>query len=392
MASLGKLLLDWRFRAVERRELPARGRNTFPEQAPIILIGLFASPSGLGRGVRLMWQDLRRRNRQVVAIDVTDLGYKRRRRPLPDGVQGLEALARLAPGPTIIHVNPPVYLDVYLAMPAAFRMNARLVAYWAWELERLPESWKRHAQFCDEIWVPSKFVAAAARQTLPDETRWPIRVVPHAVAADPIGSPVTPERRMNARSRLGLSSQAFIAGYTFAITSNFARKNPVAAVTAFQAAFPLGQTDAGLLLRCKDSHDWPQGLRMLRAAARDDPRIHVVDENVQRLPITDFYDALDLYLSLHRSEGYGLSMAEAADLGIPVIATGWHLPDDIAVRPEVQKVPYTLVPVVDPQHTYAVDGSVWAEPDIGAASELMRRAYAKNVFVSRASGGPCPVE
>ncbi len=94
------------------------------------------------------------------------------------------------------------------------------------------------------------------------------------------------------------------------------------------------------------------------------PTHHSGNEAARKPPILDFYHMLDCYLSLHRSEGYGLNLAEAASLGIPVIATGWGLADDIAAMPGVATVPWRLVPVEDLQGTYEGLAASWAEPTL----------------------------
>jgi hypothetical protein len=83
-----------------------------------------------------------------------------------------------------------------------------------------------------------------------------------------------------------------------------------------------------------------------------------------------------VYLSLHRSEGYGLNLAEAARVGTVVMTTGWGLAADIAKRPEVITIPWRLVPVDDPQRIYTEPGTHWAEPDHFAAAEQLHLLYA----------------
>jgi glycosyltransferase involved in cell wall biosynthesis len=82
-----------------------------------------------------------------------------------------------------------------------------------------------------------------------------------------------------------------------------------------------------------------------------------------------------MYISLHRSEGFGLNLAEALALGLPVLATRWGLSDSITGHPNFIGVPSKLVPVFDPQHTYdQVPGARWAEADVEfAAAELRKR-------------------
>jgi glycosyltransferase involved in cell wall biosynthesis len=362
-------------RVRQRREMRRTGRNTFPPDAPVTLIGLFASPTGIGQGVRLMWRDLQRRGRAVTAVDATATlhipGDQR-----PEGALDVTALETLPPGPIILHLNPPLYEAMYFLLPHDLRQRARLIGYWAWELDRMPTAWLHSASMCDEFWVPSDFVAQAMRRLLGPYARQPICVVPHAVDAIPLGPRKTQERRSAARQRHDLPDDAFLVGYSFTMSSNFERKNPLAAITAFRAAFPASTVrDVALILRCNDIDSWPPGSAAVRDAAANDPRILVVDGEARRMPIRDLYEAVEVYLSLHRSEGYGLTLAEAADLGTSVIATGWGLAADIAARPEVAGVGWRLVPVEDPQGTYRLRDANWAEPDLVEAAQKLRALY-----------------
>lgn len=367
--------VDWTLHRVNRARLqlePRRRPRDWLEDGPVLLVGLFASPTGLGQGARLMLADLERRGRRVTAVDVTRLLGLPGGQP-PDGVADGRAVTGLPPGRVVVHLNPPLYATLFLRLPKAFRRASRMIGYWAWELDRVPEGWAHEMRLADEIWVPSDFVAGAVRTRLPAVGPPVVRVVPHAVDALPFGPRRTAADIAAARTRHGLPDTAFIAGFSFAMSSNYARKNPMAAVAAFQAAFPAGgATEACLVLRCNDADVWPPGFRELSAAAATDRRILLLDGKARRMPIGDLYLACDVYLSLHRSEGYGLNLAEAADLGTPVIATGWGLAADIAARPEVQQVGWRLVPVRDPQRAYTEPGAQWAEPDVADAAAKLR--------------------
>ena len=93
------------------------------------------------------------------------------------------------------------------------------------------------------------------------------------------------------------------------------------------------------------------------------------------MTILDLYYIVDVYISLHRSEGFGLTMAEAAHVGTKVVATDWWLANDIRCRPEVETVRSRLVPMVDPQGIYALKNCRWAEPDLTHAAAILRRHY-----------------
>jgi glycosyltransferase involved in cell wall biosynthesis len=330
----------------------------------VALLGFAESPTGLGRGVRLMQMQFAHEGVTSETFDVMPLLLGDRRY----AAAFQERLEAFAPTDVVIHANPPALRDTAHRLPRAQVLECAIVGYWAWELERLPDSWAADARLLDAIWAPSAFVANAVRTSLPDFAG-EVRVVPHATFLDPIPR-VTPERRAAARATFGVAEDAFVAGYAFTTASNFARKNPIAAIDAFQRAFPDAGGTSVLLLRCPDLDDYPRGKAQLIARIGSDTRVRILDRAAA--PIPGFYDALDVFLSLHRSEGYGLQIVEAMQAGVPAIATAWGLDASITRQPRFHGVSSRLVAVNDPQRLYQrVRDARWAEPDIDEAAKLL---------------------
>jgi glycosyltransferase involved in cell wall biosynthesis len=81
--------------------------------------------------------------------------------------------------------------------------------------------------------------------------------------------------------------------------------------------------------------------------------------------------ASDIVMSLHRSEGFGLVLAEAMLLGKPVIATGWSGNMAFMDAGSAALVDYRLVATDDPRQVYT--GASWAEADQASAVQHLRR-------------------
>ena len=344
-----------------------------------VIIGLFSSDSGLGRGASLMLRDFQMKDINVVGIDITHL-FDVPLGETPQGVLDFTEIKELFRSRVIIHLNPPETLFILQKLYRHLWKNrqnwksCRIIGYWAWELELAPRTWALGANFVDEIWVPSPMVAQAMTQLLRRKTSKTITIVPYATNALPIGPRQTPSLKAKLRNSYDLGENFFLAGYSFSARSTLARKNPLAAIKAFQTAFPHRIRNVGFLLRACHIALWPPGYKELLEIVRNDDRIILFDGLSRNMPVSDFFQIIDVYVSLHRSEGYGLTVAEAADVGIPALATGWWLPPDIAARPGVISVASHCVPVVDPQGVYTQKGSgaYWAEADIIDAAEKLR--------------------
>jgi glycosyltransferase involved in cell wall biosynthesis len=107
-------------------------------------------------------------------------------------------------------------------------------------------------------------------------------------------------------------------------------------------------------------------------AAAAAPNIRLMDERLDGDAVTALVASADVLLSLHRAEGFGLVLADAMALGVRVIATGWS--GNLDFCPPETRVPFRLVPASDRQHTYALAGAAWAEPDIAAAARMLAEA------------------
>lgn len=341
----------------------------------VAIAGLFSTRCGLQRGAELMRLDLQARGVETLALDLS------RRFRLPSNVateatSDLSALDTWAPSDLIIHLNPPDYLRAICLFPPEILAAVTKVAYWAWELNVVAEPWRRSAELADEIWAPSPFVAETIAAGTPDYDGT-IRIVPHAVERAPPRRLGAAEKEQ-ARARLGVPTGAFVVGTSFSFNSNYARKNPCAVIDAFRAGFSAERQDVRLVIRCNEVANHGRLFSHLVSFAGDDPRIAIWDTDRVACPIHEFYGLLQVYASLHRGEGYGLNLAEAAQVGVPVLTTGWGLAPDIAARPQLNTIGSRLVVPLDPQRTYdGYPGALWAEPDILEAAGRLQALHAE---------------
>jgi glycosyltransferase involved in cell wall biosynthesis len=98
-----------------------------------------------------------------------------------------------------------------------------------------------------------------------------------------------------------------------------------------------------------------------------------IEHSLARAQSCDLMASLDVYVSLHRAEGFGLTMAEAMAIGKPVIATGYSGNLDFMDIHSAWLVDHAVVSTPCPHGPYPA-GSRWSEPSVAHAAELMRGA------------------
>jgi glycosyltransferase involved in cell wall biosynthesis len=302
-------------------------------------------------------------------------GYLRavRRLGVPTALEDFSALTSnrsddwsAASGETLSHadvnlvcIDAGQHFAVLSRMGEGFFEGRYNIGAWAWELPRFPEQWYDRFAYYDEIWVGTSFVAAAIA---------PIAPIP-VIRIPPVLTPRTPGSREQGRTEWGVQPDEFTFLFVFDVHSHLQRKNPVAVVDAFRRAFRPSEP-VRLILKCVNAESDPTGFGALRARAAD-ARITIAAGYLPAQSLRDLMAACDAYVSLHRSEGTGLTIAEAMSLGKPVIATGWSGNTDFMDISNAFPVSYHLVEIDENVGPYKA-GNVWADPSVEHAAELMR--------------------
>jgi glycosyltransferase involved in cell wall biosynthesis len=324
-----------------------------PVNGGVNVVGYFRAEAGVGQAARHVLNGLRR-----AEIPHTTFAYGE----TPSRqAHAFEESGGNAYDVNVICVNADQLPRFTYDVGPEFFRNRHSIGLWWWEVSRFPDQFHDAFEVVDEVWVGSDFVRGA----IAAETDKPVFTVPLGIELPETGVPPS-------RSRLGLP-EGFLFLFSFDFYSRFERKNPLGVVDAFCRAFPPG-TGATLVVKSINGDHWLAKLEELRAAACERDDIHIVDGYVSADENESMMAACDCYVSLHRSEGFGLTMAEAMARGKPVIATGYS--GNLAFMTEETSylVPYSLtrIPVgVDPYPA----GAEWAKPDLDAAAELMRHVY-----------------
>jgi glycosyltransferase involved in cell wall biosynthesis len=232
------------------------------------------------------------------------------------------------------------------------------IGIWGWETDTIPARWQRAFALVQEIWVYSRFMAQNIGAVAP---------VPTIALPPPVQAPAEPA----APQRLDVPANGFLFLFVFDYLSTIQRKNPVGLIEAFKRAFAPGEGPR-LLLKTINGPLRPLAEEEVLWAAHGRPDIHVVDRSLGGAQLNGLMAACDCYVSLHRSEGFGLTMAEAMAIGKPTIGTGYSGNLDFMNAQNSYLVEYELGRVGPDCEIYPPEGT-WARPSVEHAAELMRR-------------------
>ncbi|MEP7320957.1 MAG: glycosyltransferase [Saprospiraceae bacterium] len=271
----------------------------------------------------------------------------------------------------IVFIHSAPYYITRLLEP-----NKLNIAYCTWETSVLPRMWVDTLNKCDAIFVPSQFNKNCFESS--GVTR-PILLLPHISEFSGISK--------NEHSNLTKQENTYTF-YTIGMWTN--RKNNMALIHAFRKAF---EKNSNVRLVIKTSskdytvpaskimrklgfsfYNFLKKSRALRILLKNDPRITLYSDNWKADQIANLHQQSDCYISLCKSEGWGMGAYEAAWFGNPVVITGYggqldFLPGDLATL-----LPYTLEKINEKVWTeYNSDGQKWAEPDIQSSIELMQQ-------------------
>jgi glycosyltransferase involved in cell wall biosynthesis len=322
----------------------------------IVIGGFLGSASGLGQSARQMLQFFQAQGFTAHGANVSRFAA------LEDFAAGpVWPEQAAAGGISIFQVNPDILALALRGIGRERFRQRRLVGYWLWELETIPAYWRPAIKLVDEIWVPTRFIAAAFRKAQPTV---PVHVVPCLTDLAPYAAPLTSDPLPQFAGRP-------VVFFSYDVRSTMARKNPEAVIRAFRKILPHPARPL-LVIKAGNEHAWEPARQRLQDAIGDTPDVHVLRETLSTSAMQDLIKRADIVMSLHRSEGFGYLMAEGMAAGKPVIATGYSANLDFMDQNCSRLIDYQLVPVSDPQLAYNLPGAVWAEADSDQAAAALK--------------------
>ena len=349
-----------------KRLPPTDVRAPEPPPRGVNVVGFFEAESGLGEVARRLAAALDSAGVPFAAIPYRDtLGRQGHPHGLP--------LGEAAPYDTnLICLSADDLARFGAGVGGAFFERRYSIGVWFWETSVFRAEDRAAARYLDELWVASDYV----RQSVAAEVEIPVHVVP---------VPVEPPRGpFRTRTELGLPD-AFTFLFVFDYWSG-ERKNPAAVVGRSSRRSGPARARSSSSRASTDTTGGPSSSQRSPRSPSGREDVLLRDGYVTEDDRDSYVAACDCYVSLHRSEGLGLTLAEAMASGKPVIATGYSGNLEFMREHESLLVPYRLVDVPESWWAHA-PGAVWAEPDVGAAARLMRRRL--GAARGGARHGPC---
>ena len=202
-----------------------------------------------------------------------------------------------------------------------------------WETDAMPMQWRTALNHAIDVWLPCEFNVTVFGR----ELRSPLFRLPH-----PVTEVVTSETDGHAES-LGAEPHEFVF---YSIFEWQERKCPDELVLTFLSTFH-GHDAAHLILKTNPGAAAvaSQSVAGARRRTGSNARVTVHAEGWSDARIAALHRRGDCYVSLHRGEGWGYPLFDAASRGTPAIATGYAGPLDYLTPAHCHLVPYRLAPV-----------------------------------------------
>lgn len=341
------------------------------------IVGFANGGMGLGHQSRSIFQALFAQNINTCLVDCGFVSYHHNNHHDTTFNEHIKSHNPYRCG--IFSVTSNIIMTLYHSLGYKAFKNRYNIHYGAWELAKYPTIWLSSANLMHEFWAMSTFVQQSVQSKVPI----PVLFMPYAIDF------IIPS--IKNRSKFNLPENKFLFIFTFDMSSLCSRKNPCATIKAFQLAFSTKEKDVGLVLKfvtIRDDKKHKAEKQKILKLINNHHSIYVIDKILSDSEIKELIFCCDVYISLHRAEGFGMGMAQAMKMGKPVIATNYSGNTDFTKPETACVVDYKLVPIKPDEFCLYEPGQVWAEPEIEHASEYMKKLYYDNDFYHKtASAG-----
>lgn len=323
----------------------------------IEIIGFFGSATGIGESARLCANQLTEHGYKVKCTSIESVFNKKAEIDWAfDDTADVEDV-----GCRIIHLNPTMLPPYVFSLGLSNFRKIYNIGYWAWELEQIPKEWQDASNYMNAIFSPSTFTAKSIKRSV----HIPVKTVPHPVS--------TPNYTKGIKEKLSIPENTKVISSIFSFGSSMDRKNPIAIIKAFTESFA---EDSSVILILKASHGHnTKEKKLIKEMIEEHKNIMLIDELWPFSDVAGLIKESDVYISLHRSEGFGLTIAEAMLLGTATITTNWSGNMDFCNKDNCFLVESELVNIeTDNPDLANTKGVKWAEVNPTHATSQLKNA------------------
>ena len=354
---LVKRVIHRLMRMVRRKQTPQL--ISIPQNGPALggvdVLGFFTSEHGVGEAARVLAATLKSAAVPISTIDYTDTQSRRGHAYNCDNVSQYKVL--------LASINSDQLSAAHTRIKHEFFDDRYVIGQWFWELEEAPPWFGSAFAFVDELWAPTRFIETMLRKHAPSGVQ--VKYMPLPVVMPEVDTELT-------RARFGLDDR-YMFLFAFDFMSVMKRKNPLGLIEAFCSAFADSQGPM-LVIKTINGDKRMAERNMLHDAVRKRSDIVLIDEYFTKVETSTLTSLTDCYVSLHRSEGLGLTISEAMTLGRPVIATGYSGNLDFLSDANSFIVPGSRVKVGHGAEGYSPE-AMWMEPNVTEAAKCLRYVY-----------------
>jgi glycosyltransferase involved in cell wall biosynthesis len=321
----------------------------------IDVVGFFTAEHGVGEAARVLVSTMKSAGVAVSTINYTDTQSRMGHVYSTDDMSRHKAV--------LVSMNAEQLTHSPHRLGADFYNDRYVIGQWFWELEQAPQWYAPAWPMVNEMWAPTHFIEQMLQNSAPKNVT--VSYVPLPVTRPAIDASLT-------RNHFDLDNR-YMFLFAFDFMSVMKRKNPLGLIEAFIRAFPAGN-GAQLVIKAINGDKRPAERAQLMTAAAQHPDITVMDTYLTRVETSSLMNLADCYVSLHRSEGLGLTLSEAMSHGKPVIATNYSGNIDFMDETNSYLVSWERVAVGENAEGYAANAT-WAEPNLDEAARLMRSVF-----------------
>ena len=346
-------------KVLKKRTIKPYNPSLFPKG--INIMGPAKAQMGIGQGCRLLINEVEASGQNFTLMNFDLLGNVRNEDETYSNI-----ITDTTPyGINIIFMEPTELMFRCTQFDENLWNEKYNIAYWSWELEDFPKEWTPSIDIVDEIWTPSEFTSDSIRKV----TDKPVYTVPYNVTAH------TDDKYD--RRYFGLPEDKFLFLIMFDFNSTMVRKNPIGAIEAYKKAFSKDDDSVGLVIKTNNTD--MSKLNEFKKLLDGYNNIFYITEILPKVAVNSLIKEVDVFVSLHRAEGFGIVMAEAMLNNTVCIATNWSSNIEFMNKDVACMVDYTFTVLKKDASPYR-KGSKWADANTDEAAEYMKKLHDDKEF------------